>query len=254
MTEHSPASGAPVAIVTGASRGIGAAIARALAEDGYDLLLTYVSNEGAAEAVAEECRGFGRRVEVVRADQADPASVDIVFDALDHSFGRVDVLVNNAGVLPDVGRVEAISRERLERIVTVNTMTPALMCGAAVRRMSTARSGHGGVIVNMSSRAAHLSAAGEAVDYAMSKAAIDILTIGLAREVGTEGIRVVGVRPGLIDTDMNAAHEGRLERLGPTVPMGRVGTADEIADAVRWLVSDGAGYITGFTIDVSGGR
>lgn len=251
MTEP---AGRPVALVTGGSRGIGAAVARALAAAGHDILLTYAARPDAAQDVVAACAASGAKAVAVQADASDLGAVNTVFAALDEHFGRLDVLVNNAGILPDAARTESFDAERVQRVLTVNTAATVLCSGAAVRRMSTAHGGRGGVIVNMSSRAAELGGAGEFVDYAMSKAAVDILTRALANEVAREGIRVVGVRPGLIDTDMNAAHPGRLDRLGPSIPMGRVGTADEVADVVQWLVSAGAGYVTGITIDVSGGR
>ena len=244
----------PVALVTGGSRGIGAAIACTLADAGYDVLLTYAARPDAAQDVVDGCVALGAKAVAVQSDAGDLSSVERLFRAVDEQFGRLDILVNNAGILPDPGRTETFDAARVQRVLTVNTAATVLCAGAAVRRMSTAHGGRGGVIVNMSSRAAELGGAGEFVDYAMSKAAVDILTRALANEVAREGIRVVGVRPGLIDTDMNAAHPGRLDRLGPSIPMGRVGTADEVADVVRWLVSDDAGYITGITIDVSGGR
>ena len=245
-----------MAVVTGGGRGIGAAISAALARAGYDLLIAYGARAEAAEAVADRCREHGGQAATVGGDLADPASVAAIFAALDERFGRLDLLVNNAGVLPPPGRVADMDAERSGRTFAVNTLAPLLCAGEAVRRMSTARGGQGGAIVNVSSRAAVRGAAGEFVDYAMSKAAVDTLTVGLAAEVASDGIRVNGVRPGLIATDMNVAPEqlGRLERLLATVPMGRPGTAAEVAEAVRWLASDAAGYITGVTLDVSGGR
>jgi NAD(P)-dependent dehydrogenase (short-subunit alcohol dehydrogenase family) len=180
--------------------------------------------------------------------------VEPLFAAVDRDFGRLDVLVNNAGILTPPGQVADLVADRVLNTLTVNAAAPALCAAQAVRRMSTRRGGRGGVIVNVSSRAAVRGAAGEFVDYAMSKAALDILTVGLAAEVGREGIRVVGVRPGLIDTDMNAGRPGRVERLLDSVPLGRVGTPAEVAAAIAWLVSADAGYITGVTLDVSGGR
>jgi NAD(P)-dependent dehydrogenase (short-subunit alcohol dehydrogenase family) len=248
--------GRPVAVVTGGSRGIGAAIAAALARSGYDLLLTYGSRARDAAAVAGRCRDHGGLARTVGGDLADPASVAAVFTALDEHFGRLDLLVNNAGVLPPPAPVADIDAERSGRTFAVNALAPLLCAREAVRRMSTSRGGRGGAIVNVSSRAAVRGAPGEFVDYAMSKAALDVLTVGLAAEVAADGIRVNGVRPGLIQTDMNSAPQqrGRLERLLATVPMGRPGTADEVAEAVRWLASDAAGYVTGVTLDVSGGR
>lgn len=243
-------------MVTGGSRGIGAAVSAALAAAGYDLLITYASRVDAAAQVADRCREQGAQAHTVGGDLSDPASVTVAFAALDRHFGRLDLLVNNAGTLPPAARVADMEAERSGRTFAVNALAPLLCAGEAVRRMSTSHGGDGGVIINVSSRAAVRGAAGEFVDYAMSKAAVDVLTVGLAAEVAAEGIRVNGVRPGLIDTEMNSASEqpGRLERLMSTVPMGRPGTVGEVAEAVRWLASDAAGYVTGVTLDVSGGR
>lgn len=249
-----PHTDRPVALVTGGSRGIGAATARALAERGHDVLVTYASRPDAAQTVVRACTASGVRAVAVQADLTDLACVDRLFGELDDAFGRLDVLVNNAGVLPAPSRVADLDAARIASTLTVNAAAPALCAAAAVTRMSTLHGGLGGVIVNVSSRAAERGAAGQFVDYAMSKAAVDILTVGLAQEVATEGIRVVGVRPGLIDTDMNAAQPGRLDRLVATVPLGRAGTAMEVADTICWLASSSAGYITGVTLDVSGGR
>ena len=247
-------SSRPVALVTGGSRGIGAATARALAERGHDVLVTYVSRAQAAAEVVRACTATGVRAAAIQVDLGDLSGVERLFRELDHTFGRLDLLVNNAGTLPDAGRLVDLDAERITQTLTINAAAPALCAAAAVARMSTKHGGIGGVIVNVSSRAAERGAAGEFVDYAMSKAAVDILTVGLAQEVAEEGIRVVGVRPGLIDTDMNAAHPGRLDRLVSTVPLGRAGTAIEVAEAICWLASSSAGYITGVTLDVSGGR
>lgn len=245
---------APVALITGGSRGIGAAVALALAETGHDVLISYATREDAAAEVVAGCRAVGVTAHAVQADLRETAAADAVFAALDREFGRLDVLVNNAGVLPPPARVADLAADRVLHTLAVNAAAPALCAAHAVRRMSTSGGGRGGVIVNVSSRAAVRGAAGEFVDYAMSKAAVDILTVGLAAEVGREGIRVVGVRPGLIDTDMNAGQPGRVERLLESVPLGRVGTPVEVAAAIRWLVSVDAGYVTGVTLDVSGGR
>lgn len=244
----------PVALVTGGSRGIGAATALALAEQGHDVLITYASRRDATEAVVRSCEEAGARAVAVSADFHDLAAVGTMFDTLDDHFGRLDVLVNNAGVLPAPGRVCDLAADRIARILTVNAAAVALCAAAAVPWMTTSSGGDGGVIVNVSSRAAVRGGAGEFVDYAMSKAAVDALTIGLAQEVAGDGIRVVGVRPGLIDTEMNSAQPGRLERLVATVPIGRVGTAVEVATVIAWLASSGAAYVTGVIIDVSGGR
>jgi len=249
-----PAPERRVALVTGSSRGIGAAAARGLARRGHDVVVTYAVRHDAAAEVVDVCAAEGVRAVALPFDQGVLGGVDRLFSELDDRFGRLDVLVNNAGILPPAARVVDLTAERLVRTLTVNAAGAALCAARAVERMSTARGGHGGVVVNVSSRAAERGAAGEFVDYAMSKAALDVLTTGLAQEVAGEGVRVVGVRPGLIDTDMNADQPGRLERLAPTVPLGRIGTPDEVAEAICWLASDAAGYVTGVTIDVSGGR
>ena len=251
---HFPPSDRSVALVTGGSRGIGAATALKLAERGHDVIVTFASRPDAAKEVVRACTVAGARASAVHFDLADVGGVEGLFREVDDVFGRLDVLVNNAGVLPEASRVADLDAQRLVHTLTVNSAAPALCAGAAVARMSTVAGGTGGVIVNVSSRAAERGAAGEFVDYAMSKAALDILTVGLAQEVAAEGIRVVGVRPGLIDTDMNAAQPGRLERLVETVPLGRAGTAAEVAETICWLASASAGYITGVTLDVSGGR
>lgn len=242
------------AVVTGGSRGIGAATASALASRGHDVLLTYATRSDAATAVVRACQQYGVKASARQVDLRELDEVERLFDEVDATFGRLDVLVNNAGLLPPVSRVEGLTADRVVQTLTVNAAAPALCAAAAVSRMSTSSGGRGGVIVNVSSRAAELGAAGEFVDYAMSKAAMDILTVGLSKEVAGEGIRVVGIRPGLIDTDMNAAQPGRVERLISTVPLGRPGTAAEVAEAIGWLASDAAGYITGVTLDISGGR
>jgi NAD(P)-dependent dehydrogenase (short-subunit alcohol dehydrogenase family) len=244
--------GLGVALVTGASRGIGAATATALAAAGWDVAVSYRERADAAAAVVSECRAAGRRAAALRADLASPDGVVVVFDSVDATFGRLDLLVNNAGVVSPAGPVSTYTASRLERVLQINVVAAFLAAGAAVRRMSTAAGGRGGVIVNVSSRAAELGGAGEYVDYAASKAALDALTTGLALEVAGEGIRVVGVRPGLIDTEIHAP--GRLERLGSSPPLGRPGTAAEVAAAIVWLASPAASYVTGATLDVGGGR
>jgi len=256
VTDSTARPGRPVALVTGGSRGIGAAVSVALATAGYDLLIGYGSRADAADAVAYRCGAHGVEARTVGGDLSEPAAVTETFAELDRHFGRLDLLVNNAGILPPAARVADMDAERCGRTFAVNALAPLMCAREAVRRMSTSHGGRGGVVINISSRAAVRGAAGEFVDYAMSKAAVDALTVGLAAEVATEGIRVNGVRPGLIDTEMNSGpgQEGRLERLMSTVPMGRPGSADEVAAAVRWLASDEAAYVTGVTLDVSGGR
>lgn len=241
-----------VALVTGGGRGIGAATSRRLAEAGWDVAVSFRARESEAEKVAAACRDLGRRAITVRADVAVESDVLDLFAVVEERLGTPRALVNNAGIVPEAGRVESFSVDRLRHVLDVNVVGSFLAVREAVRRMSTARGGAGGVIVNVSSRAAVLGSAGEYVDYAASKAAIDALTVGLAHEVAAEGIRVVGVRPGLIDTDIHAP--GRLERLGSTPPLGRPGLPEEVAGAIAWLVSDEASYVTGATLDVSGGR
>ncbi len=243
-----------VALVTGGSRGIGAAVAEQLAGHGYDLVLTYASRADAAEQVAARCRLGGALVHVVQADFSVAGAPGAVLAAVDEAGLDLHLLVNNAGLLPPLGSVADITPERALRTLTVNTLAPLEMARLAVARMRLA--GRGGVVVNVSSRAAVRGGSGEFVDYAMSKAALDSLTVGLAGEVGAENIRVVGVRPGLIATDMNTgpAAGGRLARLVTGVPLGRAGTAHDVAEAICWLASDAASYITGATLDVSGGR
>jgi NAD(P)-dependent dehydrogenase (short-subunit alcohol dehydrogenase family) len=240
------------ALVTGGSRGIGAAAAVALAADGWDVGLSYrTRSEEAAEVVAA-CEKLGRRAVAVQAEVADPADIERLFDTVTGELGLIGAVINNAGVTSPPGRVADYDLDRLERVFRINATGAFLVAGAAVRRLSTARGGQGGVIVNVSSRAAVLGSAGEYVDYAASKAAVDALTVGLANEVAGEGIRVLGVRPGLIDTEI---HEpGRLERLGSTPPLGRPGRADEVAEVIAFLASGRASYMTGSSVDVAGGR
>jgi NAD(P)-dependent dehydrogenase (short-subunit alcohol dehydrogenase family) len=241
-----------VALVTGGSRGIGAATALRLADDGWDVAISYREQTAQADEVVERCRRAGRRAISVRADAAVEEDVVALFAVVADRLGGLDALVNNAGVVPDAGRVESYSLGRVSDVLAVNVVGAFLACREAVRRMSTGSGGRGGVIVNVSSRAAVLGAANEYVDYAASKAAVDALTVGLAQEVAGQGIRVVGVRPGLIATDIHAP--GRLERLGSTPPLGRPGRPEEVADTIAWLVGGHASYVTGTTLDVSGGR
>jgi NAD(P)-dependent dehydrogenase (short-subunit alcohol dehydrogenase family) len=245
-----------VLLITGASRGIGAATARLAAERGHDVCVNFRADEGAAAAVVSEVRAEGRRAVAIQADVASEPEVVRLFDAVEQALGRIDGLVNNAGILARQMRVEQMDAARLERVFATN-VTGAFICAReAVRRMSTRHGGSGGAIVNVSSRAAVLGAAGEYVDYAASKAAVDALTIGLSREVAGEGIRVNAVRPGIIDTTIHASggEPGRVARLGPQLPMGRGGEPGEVARAILWLLSEEASYVTGTFIDVGGGR
>ena len=246
----------PILLITGASRGIGAATARLAAERGYDVCVNYRANESAARAVVAEIESCGGRAVTVGADVSVEAEVVRLFDTVDRELGSLTALVNNAGILELQTRVEHIDAARLARVFATN-VTGAFICAReAVRRMSTARGGPGGAIVNVSSRAAQLGAPGEYVDYAASKAALDALTVGLAKEVAAEGIRVNAVRAGIIYSDIHASggEPGRVDRLGPTLPMQRGGHPIEVARAILWLLSEEASYSTGTFIDVAGGR
>jgi NAD(P)-dependent dehydrogenase (short-subunit alcohol dehydrogenase family) len=243
-------------LITGASRGIGAACALLAAGRGYQVGINYRSDAEAAARVVRAIDKAGGSAFAVQADISQEDEVVRMFAEVDARCGRLDALVNNAGILARQMRVEQMDAARIGRILATNVTGSFLCAREAVLRMSTRRGGRGGAIVNVSSRAGVLGAAGEYVDYAASKAALDVLTIGLAKETANEGIRVNGVRPGLIDTEMHASggEPGRIERLKASVPMGRGGAADEVARAVLWLLSDEASYTTGSFIDVSGGR
>lgn len=245
-----------IAVVTGGSRGIGAATARALAGHGWDVCLGYRADDVAAQRVAGECRATGSRAIVVQVDVSVATEVAALFARVDDDLGAIGALINNAGIVARKSRVDEMSAERLERMMAVNVIGAFLCAGEAVRRMSTAHGGAGGVIVNVSSAASRLGSAGEYVDYAASKGAIDTMTLGLAREVAAEGIRVNAVRPGIIDTDIHArgGQPDRVDRVGPLVPMQRAGRPTEVADTIAWLCSASASYVTGALIDVSGGR
>jgi NAD(P)-dependent dehydrogenase (short-subunit alcohol dehydrogenase family) len=245
-----------VVVITGASRGIGAASARLAAAQGWAVCVNYSRDAEAADRVVADIVSDGGRAVAVKADVADEDEVVALFAACDRELGRATALLNNAGVVAPSGRVDEMDAERIMRILRINVLGSFLAAREAVRRMSTLHGGSGGVIVNISSAAARLGSPGEYVDYAASKGAIDTMTIGLAREVAAEGIRVVGIRPGLIDTDIHQSHGvvGRLERLAPMIPVKRAGTADEVAQVAVWLMSDQASYVTGTTLDVSGGR
>lgn len=243
-------------LITGGSAGIGAAIARMAGCRGYDVALTYRSDQTGAKAVADDVMAAGGRCDIYQCDVADPAQIEALFVAFDNDFSQLDALINNAGIVDVAARVDEISHARLRRIFDVNVIGAFLVAGQTVRRMSTAHGGNGGVIVNMSSVAATLGSGKQYVDYAATKGAIDTMTIGLAQEIADEGIRVAGIRPGIIDTEIHAkgGEPDRAARLEPWIPMKRMGTANEVAEAALWLISDQASYVTGSTLDVSGGR
>ncbi|MBL7497718.1 SDR family oxidoreductase [Frankia sp. CNm7] len=244
-----------VAVVTGGGRGIGAVTAVELARYGWDVCLSYRADEEAAAGVLAACEEAGGRGVAVRGDVASADDVTALFAAADQ-LGPLTVLVNNAGIVDRRARVDEMSPERVERMLAVNVIGSFLCAGAAVRRMSTKYGGRGGAIVNVSSVAARLGGAGQYVDYAASKGAIDTMTIGLAREVAAEGIRVNAVRPGVIDTEIHASggQPDRAAQLGPLIPVGRAGTAAEVAAAILWFCLPEASYATGALLDVSGGR
>ena len=243
-------------LVTGGGRGIGAAVAWRCAQQGDAVAVNYAHDAAAAEALVERIRAGGGTAIAVRGDVSDEAQVLALFARIDAELPPLRGLVNNAGIVDQPARVDAMSVERLERMFGVNVIGSFLCAREAVKRMSTRHGGPGGVIVNLSSAAVRLGSPGQYVDYAASKGAIDAFTLGLAREVAAEGIRVNAVRPGLIDTDIHASGglPGRARELAPQVPMRRAGSADEVAQAIVWLLSEAASYTTGSVLDVTGGR
>ncbi len=243
-------------LITGASRGIGAAVALRAAQAGWNVAVNYTRDAAAAQAVVQQVQALGRRAFAVQADVADEAQVLAMFAQADREFGALHGLVNNAGVVDLPARVDAMSVERLTRMFAINLVGSFVCAREAVRRMSTKHGGSGGVIVNLSSAAARLGSPGQYVDYAAAKAGIDTLTLGLAREVAAEGIRVNAVRPGIIDTEIHASGglPDRAAQVAPQVPMQRAGSADEVAQAVLWLLSEASSYSTGAVVDVTGGR
>jgi NAD(P)-dependent dehydrogenase (short-subunit alcohol dehydrogenase family) len=245
-----------VLLVTGASRGIGAATALLAARRGYAVAVNYAANSAAADAVVGEIRAAGGQAIAVQADVAQEDQVLAMFEQVDSQLGRLTALVNNAGVVDVTARVEDMSVARLKRMFDINVIGSIVCAREAIRRMSTRHGGGGGAIVNVSSAASRLGSPGQYVDYAAAKGAIDAFTIGLAKEVAAEGIRVNAVRPGLIETDIHASGgiPDRVQQLAHQVPMQRGGTAQEVAQAIVWLLSPAASYTTMSLMDVSGGR
>lgn len=245
-----------IMIVTGGSRGIGAATALLAAQRGYAVCVNYLHSREAADAVVRSIEKIGRHAIAVAADIASEPDVVRLFETVDKELGRLTALVNNAGILEKQTRLDGIDAARLNRVFATNVTGSFLCSREAVLRMSTKHGGEGGGIVNVSSRASQIGSPGEYIDYAASKGAIDSLTVGLAKEVAEEGIRVNAVRPGFIYTDMHASggEPNRVDRVKAFAPMKRGGTAEEVAAAILWLLSDEASYITGTFIDVSGGR
>ena len=245
-----------VLLVTGGSRGIGAAVAVLAAKQGYAVAVNFNGNRAAADAVVGQIRDAGGTAVCVQADVSDEAAVLSMFARIDAELGRLTALVNNAGVVDMPSRVDAMSVARWRRMFDINVLGSFICAREAVLRMSTRRGGAGGCIINLSSAAARLGSPGQYVDYAAAKGAIDTFTMGLAKEVALEGIRVNAVRPGIIDTDIHASGgiPDRVAQMTPLVPMQRAGSAQEVAEAVVWLLSEASSYTTGSVVDVTGGR
>ena len=261
MSEPAPSASAATVLVTGGGRGIGAATAWLCARQGWAVVVNYANGTAAAQSMVARIRNEGGNACALQADVADEVQVLAMFDAIDRKIQDRELpplraLVNNAGVVDVGARVDAMSLARLQRMFAINVFGSFICAREAVKRLSTAHGGAGGVIVNVSSAAARLGAPGQYVDYAAAKGAIDVFTLGLAREVAAEGIRVNAVRPGIIATDIHASGgtPDRARQMAPMVPMQRAGSADEVAQAIVWLLSEASGYTTGAVIDVTGGR
>ena len=246
----------PLLLVTGGSRGIGAAVARLAAAAGYDVAINYAGNRAAAEATAEACRAVGARAELFQGDMAVDADIARVFGEVDERMGRIDGLVNNAGVTGMASRLDDADPAEIRRVIDLNVTGAMLVAREAVRRMAPRHGGRGGAIVNLSSAAVWIGSPDTFVWYAASKAAIDSFTLGLGKELGPDGIRVNAVAPGLIETEIHdaAGLTGRLDKLASTVPMRRSGTAEEVAKVIMFLLSEEASYVTGAVYNVTGGR
>ena len=242
----------PVLLVAGGSRGIGAATARLAAKSGYDVAVNYVANAQAASGVVKAVEAAGRRAVAIKGDMGVEADIERVFDQAANTLGAVTHVVHCSGVIGPFSRLDEASTETMRAALDVNTLGALLCLRAAIRRMSTKHGGKGGSIVMLSSMAASIGGANECIWYAASKGAVDSMVIGASREVAKEGVRINAISPGMIDTDIQPP--GRLEKLGPLIPMGRPGTAEEVADAILYLLSDAAAYVTGTNLRVSGGR